>query len=416
MLRRRRRPDLYDPDRWAVIRSSRRTGRRGKLDLQEPPERRLAIVPPRSEAIGKRHTLDEDAPITSIGSELGAAPITDAVETPRERALRWRNIAARYGSPDIRRSSIQLLTSAVPFAALWVAMSLTVDDAYWATLLLAVPAAAFLMRLFMIQHDCGHRSFFKSRLLNDMLGSAIGVLTLTPHAYWRTAHNIHHATSGNLEKRGVGDISVLTVREYLALSRWKRLLYRTYRHPLVFLGIGPLYVFIVKYRLPLDLLRRHRWMVPGVLATNAAIAAAGLGLGMWIGFAQVVMIHLPIVLLSSLAGVWLFYVQHQFEHTYWRQDADWDFHEAAVHGSSFYDLPQPLRWLTADIGIHHVHHLSSRIPNYRLAECLADNPEMRGVSRITLGESLRCLRLALWDEDAGELIGFRALRQEATAA
>ena len=330
--------------------------------------------------------------------------------------MRWRNIAARYGSPDIRRSSIQLLTSAVPFAALWVAMSLTVDDAYWATLLLAVPAAAFLMRLFMIQHDCGHRSFFKSRLLNDMLGSAIGVLTLTPHAYWRTAHNIHHATSGNLEKRGVGDISVLTVREYLALSRWKRLLYRTYRHPLVFLGIGPLYVFIVKYRLPLDLLRRHRWMVPGVLATNAAIAAAGLGLGMWIGFAQVVMIHLPIVLLSSLAGVWLFYVQHQFEHTYWRQDADWDFHEAAVHGSSFYDLPQPLRWLTADIGIHHVHHLSSRIPNYRLAECLADNPEMRGVSRITLGESLRCLRLALWDEDAGELIGFRALRQEATAA
>lgn len=304
----------------------------------------------------------------------------------------------------------------IPFAALWAAMSLTVGHAYWATLALAVPAAAFLVRLFMIQHDCGHRSFFRSPRLNDLLGSAIGVLTLTPHGYWRKAHNMHHASSGNLDRRGIGDISLLTVREYLGLSRWRRLLYRVYRHPAVFLLIGPIYVFVVKYRLPLDLLRRHRGMLPGVLATNAAILLLGLGLGLWLGFAELAMVHLPIVLLSSLAGVWLFYVQHQFEHTYWRRDAEWDFHEAAIHGSSYYDLPQPLRWLTADIGIHHVHHLSSRIPNYRLAECLADHPELRQVSRIGLADSLRCLRLALWDEEAGRLVGFRALRADKVAA
>lgn len=358
----------------------------------------------RDSPLSVRPGHDEDTDIDTTRHASAAA------EPSRERALRWRAIAARYGAPRARRSALQLLTTLGPFVALWCAMSLTVGHAYWATLLLAVPAAGFLVRLFMIQHDCGHRSFFRSPRLNDLLGSAIGVMTLTPHGYWRKAHNMHHATSGNLDRRGVGDISLLTVREYLGLSRWRRLLYRIYRHPAVFLLVGPVYVFVVKYRLPLDLLRRHRGMLPGVLATNAAIAALGIGLGLWIGFAELAMVHLPIVLLSSLAGVWLFYVQHQFEHTYWRHDGEWDFHEAAIHGSSYYDLPQPLRWLTADIGIHHIHHLSSRIPNYRLAECLADHPEMREVSRIGLLDSLRCLRLALWDEEAGRLVGFRALR------
>ncbi len=337
-------------------------------------------------------------------------------ETARERTRRWRKIAAGYAEPSLRRSVLQLLVTLVPFVGLWAAMSLVAEHAYWAALLMAPLAAAFLVRVFMIQHDCGHRSFFKSRLLNDVLGSALGVLTLTPHGYWRTAHNIHHATSGNLEKRGIGDVSVLTVREYMALSRWRRLAYRAYRHPLVFLGIGPLYVFVVKYRLPLDLLRQHRDMLPGVIATNLALAAMAVALGLWLGFAEVAMVHIPIVMLSTMAGVWLFYVQHQFEDTYWRHDPQWDFHEAAVHGSSYYDRPQPLRWLTADIGIHHVHHLSSRIPNYRLAECLADHGEMRDVSRLTLRSSLKCLRLALWDEDAGRLIGFRALPGAAEAA
>jgi omega-6 fatty acid desaturase (delta-12 desaturase) len=352
---------------------------------------------------------DGDLSITNDRSCVETVPATGGVETTRDRALRWRRTAAAYGEPSPRRSVVQLLTTAVPFAALWAAMSLTVGQAYWATLLLAPVAAAFLMRLFMIQHDCGHRSFFRSARLNDLLGSAIGVLTLTPHGYWRTAHNIHHATSGNLGKRGIGDLAVLTVREYLALPKWRRLAYRIYRHPAVLLVVGPLYVFVLKYRLPLDLLSRHRDMIPGVLATNGAIAALAVGMGMWIGFAEVAMVHVPIVLLSAAAGVWLFYVQHQFETTYWRSDAAWDFHEAAVHGSSYYDLPQPLRWLTADIGIHHIHHLSSRIPNYRLAECLRDHPEMKDVSRLTLRGSLRCLRLALWDEEAERLVGFQAL-------
>ncbi len=363
-----------------------------------------------------RQAENEDSIISTVNQCVESAPGPAETETSRQRALRWKRIATGYGQPRIRRSLLQLVVTVVPFVALWVAMSLTADGAYWVSLLLALPAAAFLMRLFMIQHDCGHRSFFRSAWLNDALGAVIGVLTLTPHGYWRKAHNIHHATSGHLEKRGVGDISLLTVREYLDLPKWRRLAYRIYRHPLVFLGIGPLYVFVVKYRLPLDLLRKHRDMIPGVIATNLAIAALATGLGLWIGFVQVMMVHAPIILLSAVAGVWLFYVQHQFETTYWRRDGSWDFHEAAVHGSSFYDLPQPLRWLTADIGIHHIHHLSSRIPNYRLGECLRDNPEMRDVSRITLRGSIACLRLALWDEDAGRLIGFRALSKSLPAA
>jgi omega-6 fatty acid desaturase (delta-12 desaturase) len=288
-------------------------------------------------------------------------------------------------------------------------MILSVGEYYWATLLLSVPTAAFLVRLFMIQHDCGHRSFFRSPRLNDFLGHAIGVLTLTPHSYWRKAHNIHHATSGNLDKRGIGDVRVLTLREYLVLPRWKRLAYRIYRHPIAFLGIGPLYLFIIKYRLPIDLLRRHRGALTSVMVTNVAIGGLMTGLVLWLGLAEALIVQVPIVLLSSLAGVWLFYVQHQFEHTYWRRSNEWDFHNAAVRGSSYFELPQPLRWLTADIGSHHIHHLSSRIPNYRLHECLTENAELREVGRITLRDSFACLRLALWDEDAGRLVRFSTL-------
>jgi len=326
--------------------------------------------------------------------------------TQSKTSLQWTRVAARYAEPDTRRSVVQLLNTIIPLAMLWTAMALSVDNAYWVTLLLSVPAAAFVVRLFMIQHDCGHRSFFRSRRLNDLLGEAIGVLTLTPHSYWRRAHNIHHATSGNLDKRGIGDVRVLTVREYLDLPRWKRFVYRVYRHPLMLLGIGPVYLFVIKYRLPLDLLRRHRGTLTGVIGTNVAIAALMTCLALWLGLAEALMVQAPVILLSSLAGVWLFYVQHQFEQTYWRREGDWNFHDAAIGGSSYYDLPQPLRWLTADIGIHHIHHLSSRIPNYRLHECLADNAELRVVNRITLRDSVRCLRLALWDEDRGRLIPF----------
>jgi omega-6 fatty acid desaturase (delta-12 desaturase) len=324
-------------------------------------------------------------------------------------AREWNRIVAPYAVPDLRRSVVQLINTVVPMAAIWLAMALTVSDAYWATLLLSVPAAALLVRLFMIQHDCGHRAFFRSARLNELVGHVIGVLTLTPHRYWRCAHNIHHATSGNLDRRGIGDFGMLTVREYLALSRLKRFGYRIYRHPAAFLGIGPLYLFVLKFRLPLDLLHRRDVLV-SVMLTNVAIAALAVGLGLWLGFVEALMLQGPIVLLSSAAGVWLFYVQHQFETASWARNGSWNFHRAAIEGSSFYDLPQPLRWLTADIGIHHAHHLCSRIPNYRLRECLANLPELPGVTRITLRDSLKCLRLALFDEDEGRMVRFAALR------
>lgn len=287
------------------------------------------------------------------------------------------------------------------------------DDAVWLTLILSVPTAAFVVRLFIIQHDCGHRSFFRSPRINDLLGTLIGFITLAPHEYWRRAHNTHHATCGHLAKRGIGDVNVLTVAEYQALSRWRRLAYRLYRHPLILLGVGPIYLFVIKYRLPLDLIRRQPRLLISVIGTNLVIAGIVTGLGLGFGFIDLLLVQAPIVLLSSVAGVWLFYVQHQFEHTYWRKDPDWDIHEAAVMSSSLYALPQPLRWLSANIGIHHLHHLSSRILSYRLAACLADIPALQTLNRIGLRDSLACLRFALWDENAQRMISFRRLRQMA---
>ncbi len=292
-------------------------------------------------------------------------------------------------------------------------MLLTVNVAYWATLLLAIPAAAFTLRLFILQHDCGHRSFFDSRRLNDIVGALIGVVTLTPHEYWRRAHNIHHATCGNLEKRGIGDIDVLTVAEYTALPAWKRLAYRIYRMPAVIFGIGPTLIFVIKFRLPLDLIRRDPKLLVSIMGTNLGIFAAVMGMGFAVGFVNALMVVVPVVLLSSTAGVWLFYIQHQFERTYWQNQDDWSFQEASVMASSYYDLPQPLRWFSGNIGIHHIHHLCCRIPNYRLGACLAEIPALKTLNRIGLRDSLACLRLALWDENAQRLISFRSLRRQA---
>ena len=308
------------------------------------------------------------------------------------------------------RSLLELAVTAVPFVALWVLAWLALSIGYWLTLLIAVPAAGFLVRLFMIQHDCGHGAFFRRKSSNDWTGRVLGVLTLTPYHVWRRSHAAHHASSGSLDQRGMGDITTLTIREYQARSRLGRLAYRLYRNPLVLFGLGPAYLFLLRNRFPTGL-RRGDWRPwASAFGTNVALLAAG-ALMIWLtGAAAFLMVHLPIVLLAASIGVWLFYIQHQFEDTYWARGEGWQVHEAALHGSSHYDLPQPLRWMTANIGVHHVHHLCSGIPYYRLPSVLRDHPELADMNRLTLGQSLTSLRLRLWDEQQLRLVSFREAR------
>jgi omega-6 fatty acid desaturase (delta-12 desaturase) len=325
-------------------------------------------------------------------------------------ASQWSKALARYRSPNAGRSLLEILITIGPFVLLWAATWLGVYFGYWISLALAVPAAGFLVRLFMIQHDCGHGSFFRSQVLNDWIGRAIGVLTFTPYDFWRHTHAVHHASSGNLGRRGMGDIDTLTVREYLALPRLGRLRYRLYRHPLVMFGIGPIYMFFLQHRLPVGLMRDgwRPWL--STMLTNAGIAGIAAVLIYFIGIKAFLLVHLPIMVLAAAAGVWLFNVQHQFEGTSWSEEPSWNRHEAALHGSSHYDLPGFLRWLTANIGVHHVHHLSSGIPFYRLRDVLRDHPELGSVGRLTLMQSLGCIRLVLWDEGSRKLVSFRELR------
>ncbi|WP_040438639.1 fatty acid desaturase [Roseibium aggregatum] len=328
---------------------------------------------------------------------------------PDSRAL-MRNLAP-YREPSTARSVLELAITAVPFVLLWGLIWVAVDAGYWIGLLLAVPAAGFLVRLFLIQHDCGHGSFFRHRLTNDWVGRAIGVVTLTPYDYWRRAHALHHANSGNLERRGIGDIDTLTVDEFRARTPLRQLLYRLYRHPIVMFGLGPAYLFILRHRLPMGLMRSGLAPWVSAMATNMAIASLVAGIIWLVGLGPFLLVQMPITLIAASIGVWLFYVQHQFEDTFWEHDRDWSFHEAALNGSSHYDLPGILRWFTANIGVHHVHHLSSRIPYYRLPEALRNHPELQNIGRLTLLQSLKTVRLVLWDEEKRRLVSFRETRE-----
>jgi omega-6 fatty acid desaturase (delta-12 desaturase) len=329
-------------------------------------------------------------------------------DRPAQAAPNWSIEMRRYRSPDDRRAVFEILTTAIPFAFGFAALTIAIVNGWILLyLLLLLPTAGFLVRLFMIQHDCGHGSFFAGRRANDWTGRILSLLTLTPYDHWRRSHALHHARAGNLDHRGIGDVDTLTVREYRARGRWGRLRYRLYRHPAVMFGLGPTYLFLIQNRVPLGFLRRAGAM-PWIstMGTNASLLAVTVVASLTIGLGPFLLVALPVMILAATVGVWLFYVQHQFEETYWEKSDHWDSQDAALQGSSHYDLPVVLQWMTANIGLHHIHHLSSRIPFYRLPEVLRDHPVLCDVSRLTLMDSFRCVMLVLWDEDARQLVSF----------
>jgi acyl-lipid omega-6 desaturase (Delta-12 desaturase) len=341
--------------------------------------------------------------------------MSDIVQTTTHPNHDWLRRMNPYRTPNRLRGVFELGITVVPLVAFWVLALASVQYGFWWGLLLTIPAAGFLLRLFMIQHDCGHGAFFGVRRVDDWIGRAIGVFTLTPYDCWRRTHAVHHASSGNLDARGIGDVVTLTVAEYRALPFWSRVGYWLYRHPLVMFGFGPFWLFVIQQRLPVGLMRGGVMPWASTMATNAGIAAVAVTLIWLVGWVTFLLVQVPIILIASAAGVWLFYVQHQFEDTHWSQKPEWEFEHAALHGSSYYDLPAPLRWITANIGIHHVHHVSSRVPYYRLPEVLRDYPELKTIGRITLLDSLRGVNLVLWDETRQKLVSFRQARMMTAA-
>ena len=323
----------------------------------------------------------------------------------------WSQRLARYRNPDNRRAILEMAATAVPFAAAWFTMWGLLQVSVWLALLAAIPAAGFLVRLFLIQHDCGHMSFFSARAANDWTGRVLSVLTLTPYDFWKRTHALHHAGHGDLERRGIGDIQTMTVEEYSRSGWLSRLRYRLYRHPIIMFGLGPAYVFLLQYRLPIGAIEaglkggRMPWL--STAFTNLGIAAFVAFMIWLVGLKAFLLIQLPLVVIAASVGVWLFYVQHQFEATHWDRPPDWSHEDAALHGSSYYDLPPVLMWLTANIGVHHAHHLQSRIPFYKLPRVLKDYPELKSIGRLTLWESIKCVRLTLWDESQKRMISFR---------
>ena len=316
----------------------------------------------------------------------------------------------RYLQPNPLRSLFELAATTAALAVVWLLMWASLRVGYWLTLMLAVPAAGLLVRLFLIQHDCGHGSFFRHHALNDWVGRALGVLTFTPYDYWKRNHALHHATSGNLDRRGIGDIETLTVDEYKALPARRRFMYRLYRNAVVMFAVGGPYMFLIQHRLPIHQMRAGWRPWVSTMVTNAAIAALAAGMIWLVGTRPFLLVHMPIAIMAASMGVWLFYVQHQFEDVAWMRGSDWDHQKAALNGSSYYDLPLLLRWFTANIGIHHVHHMNSRIPYYRLPQVLNDHPELKNMGRLTLWESLRTVRLTLWCEERKKLVRSRDVR------
>ena len=320
----------------------------------------------------------------------------------------WRDIVAQYQKPVSWRGWWQVMNTLVPYALLWLAMYLLVPISIWLAIPLALLAGGFLVRIFIIFHDCGHGSFFASRRANECLGFLTGVLTFTPSRQWAREHAIHHATSGDLDRRGTGDIWTLTVQEYLEASRWRRFAYRLARNPVILFVIAPLFVFVIKQRFAGPTAGRRE--KKSVFWTNIGILCLGTLLSWLVGFKAYLLLQTIVIGFAGGAGMWLFYVQHQFEDVEWERGEKWDYARAALYGSSFYKLPKILQWFSGNIGFHHIHHLSPSIPNYNLERCHKSEPAFRAVREVTLFASLKSLTFRLWDERRKKLVGYAALK------
>ena len=317
----------------------------------------------------------------------------------------WRSVVARYQRPDVGRAVFQLVSTLALLATGFYLMYRSLALPYWVTLLLAVPVAGLLVRTFIIMHDCAHGSFIPHRRINDAIGYVTGVLTLTPFGQWRRDHALHHASSGDLDRRGHGDINTLTVREYLARTPRGRLRYRAFRHPFTLLGLGPLHLIVGQRFRPRSVATGDK-QIASVWWTNLGILVGLVTFSLLIGVKATLLVFFPAMYIAAAAGVWLFYVQHQFEDTYWEEHAEWDYATAAMAGSSYFKLPGILNWFTGNIGLHHVHHLGPRIPNYKLRAAHEENPIFHKVTVITLRQGIAALALTLWDEDQKRLVRF----------
>ncbi|HUR45899.1 MAG TPA: fatty acid desaturase [Candidatus Saccharimonadales bacterium] len=353
-------------------------------------------------------SLPLDTEALSRSESEGGMPVPEASGSAHNPPHAWKAIVARYQKSSNGRAIGQVLNTLLPYAGLWFLMYLVHSWSMWLAVPLAIVAGGFLVRTFIIFHDCGHGSFFKSQRANHILGTITGILTFTPYYHWRWEHAIHHSSSGDLDRRGTGDMWTLTVREYLELSRWKRFAYRLSRNPFVLFVVAPLFLLFVKHRLPAAKAPRRERL--SVHLTNLAVLLLAIGLSSLFGFKAFLLLQIIAAGVAYSAGVWLFYVQHQFEGVYWGRGDSWDYTAAALQGSSFYKLPKILQWFSGNIGFHHIHHLSPRIPNYQLEKCHEAEPMFQAIKPVTLLASFKSFTMHLWDEQRQKLVGYRQLR------
>jgi len=334
----------------------------------------------------------------------------DAIEWFDQVKTNWQQMIAEYSTADNKKAVWQLVNSFGPYIGIWCLMPFALQVSYWLVLPLAVIAAGFLVRIFIIMHDCGHQSFFKSKKANDITGYIAGVFTFTPYRKWTKEHAIHHGTSGNLDKRGTGDVWTMTVKEYMSSGFWKRLGYKAFRHPLFLFILAPFLMFVIDYR--------FSYGKTNTPANRMSVRMNNLGLALifligtyTMGLKVFTLIMLPIIWIAAIAGVWLFYVQHQYEDTYWEAHDHWDFVKGALEGSSFYKLPKVLQFFTGNIGFHHIHHLSPLVPNYLLEKCHKANPLFEKIKPLTFWQSFKSASLRLWDEEKQRMLSFKEFRQ-----